>query len=477
MPLDSTPWWKYVERDLDDIPDAPPYPGLKPGTADDFANLRKFIELNNQTNTPRPKQARRNFGPMPARGSKRGRMAPSRRSTKRKAPRGRKTVKRKAPIRKSTKRKKRKVSAKSIPMTTGTIRQRHVEHTKYTAADALYIPMNSIGPKDELLKVIAQSLVLHYMHRVGDYRSNANRVVHTNGDLADEPYMSATWETMRFVWLDIHTSAITIYDLASSTSSLLSLGSSLGASMYTQVKAGRRLGSVLIYRTGNECIFSDVSAGRNVIELSCKAAIKLQNTTTADVGDGITDANGCGKDNALNINRNPLDGLVYNFRNAVPKFKQSYMMGKTASVRGSLDQFHNSYSASLTGIYAGNVAGGMGLATLADCQEFKIPPPAPSTIFSNSVGKSSTAIPVGGHKSYFQSEFSSTPLNSFFDRYFPTEDAQTPPGGTCIIIGLKPKYRNTSDQDVQVQAEVDHTYTVRMSRAKLTVLPMNTILT
>jgi len=43
---------------------------------------------------------------------------------------------------------------------------------------------------------------------------------------------------------------------------------------------------------------------------------------------------------------------------------------------------------------------------------------------------------------------------------------------------LKPKYRNFSDrqQQVQVEAEIDHTYCARISRAKMTPLPMNTIL-
>jgi hypothetical protein len=434
---------------------------LKPGDPDDFL---KLLEQRVNKMPARPRRAPRGT---------------SRRSSKRKAPRGRKTYKRKAPIRKSTKRKKRKVStkSKSISLTTGTIRQRNVEHTKYSTADALYIPMNSIGPKDQMCKIIAQALLVHYMHRVGDYRASAYDIVHTNGADADEPYMSATWETMKFVFIKPSDSTLVSIDLASDVHSLVTLTSTLGASILAQLKLGRRLATVLVYRSGNECVLSDVSAGRNMMEFSCKALLKLQNTTIADTGAGITDDNTCGKDNAMNINRNPLDGLVYKFKNAVPKWKQQFMIANSpfGASRPTYDNILDTYSTSLTGIAGGELETGTNWAALQNTL-FDVPPPAPTTIWSNGAGKYSTGISPGGHKSYAQAEYHSAPVNSFFDRYFPVDDTTVPPGGSCIVIGLKPKYRNTSDANVTIQAEVDHTYAARVSRAKVSPLPMNTIL-
>jgi len=487
MPLDSTPWWKYIERDLDDIPDAPSYPGLKPGTADDFANLRKFIELNKQTNTPRSKQARRNFGPMPARGSKRGRVAPSRRSTKRKAPRGKKrTIKRKAPIRKSTKRKKRKVS-KGVTLTVGTARERRVDHVQYNASSALYIPMNSIGPKNEMLKMVAQSLMLHYMHRVGDYRANAS-MVPTGGDIADAAASSQTytWSHMNFssvsyaatddkasftMWSNYDGSTL-------SEQTLTQLTDRLESQLLLMVKAGRRITQVSVFRSDNDtgadqfqCILNDISAGRNVLEFTCKASLKMQNITPADVTH--TDAQTCGHDNALNINRNPLDGLVYKFRNQVPKFKMQYLISKTDAHRTALDALSDCYSTHEAGIAP------VDMVVYGD--EWKVPPPSPSTIFANFSGKTGISIAPGGHATQSMYESYKGPLNSFFERYFPVRLAdgnafQVPPGGSSLMVCLKPKYRNATQAALKIEAEIDHTYCARVSRAKLTPLPMNTVL-
>ena len=486
MPLDSTPWWKYIERDLDDIPDAPSYPGLKPGTADDFANLRKFIELNNQTNTPRSKQARRNFGPMPARGSKRGRMAPSRRSTKRKAPRSKKTIKRKAPVRKSTKRKKRKVS-KGVSLTVGTARERRVDHITYSAATALYIPMNSIGPKDEMLEMVAQALLLHYMHRAGDYRANVSMVPLTAANTYDTT-QSTTWSFIRFhlasvaatddaAYFDVYSWSVS--GGAGAEQTLKAMSSRLATGLLAAAKAGKKLTQVSVYRdvsnqtaaSDDQCILMDISAGRNVLEFTSKATLKMQNITPADATH--TGVETCGKDNALNINRNPVDGFVYKFRNQVPKFKMQYLVSKLDTPRLAL--------ADLSDCYATHEAGIASIDLVSYGDEWKVPPPTPSTIFANYTGKTGISIAPGGHATQSMYESYKGPVNSFFERYFPVRLAdgnafEVPPGGSSIMICLKPKYRNATQASLKIEAEVDHTYCARVSRAKLTPLPMNTIL-
>jgi len=477
MPLDSTPWWKYIERDLDDIPDAPTYPGLKPGTADDFANLRKFIELNKQTNTPRSKQARRNFGPMPARGSKRGRMAPSRRSTKRKAPRGKKrTIKRKAPIRKSSKRKKRKVSAKSksVSLTVGTARSRIVDHASPQHTHAAYQAFSSIGSRDQFMKPIAQSMLLHYMHRVGDYRLNSSVVPERYFEAATvaNPQI-ATWSQMKinFVYpgyaTDYYPTEVTIDAQSGDLSrSLDDMTDSLATALLARAKDGHRISQVTMFRSNN-CIVCDTNAGRNVIELSSSAIMKIQNVTLADsTATGDDSGDRC---SVLNIHRNPLNGLAYSFKNAQPKFKHGYMLSKVQAEQDVIVPLSLPYETRYPGVGETATMGSAGGA------EWKIPPTNPSIMFSNFSGKTSVAIQPGGHKSFSLREYYSGPINSCLDRYFPVTPSQVDamvPGGSCMLIGLKPQYRTSTSEKIQLETEHTYTYAARMTRGKMSIMPM-----
>lgn len=427
---------------------------------------------------------------MPARGSKRARPS-SRRPTKRKV-RGRKTVKRKAPIRKSTKRKKTKRKVFStVSLTVGTARRRQVDHVEYgfNGAPALYIPMNSIGPKEDMLKNVAQSILLHYMHRVGDYRANAS-MQPVNAANITGTQQSTTWSMIRVHFASLaYANDATQWDVYSyspgdgslAEQTLTQMSDRLALGLLAQAKAGRSITQVSVYRdvsnpasaTEDQCILMDISAGRNVLEFTCKSAIKMQNATPADVTH--SDAQTCGHDNALNINRNPLDGQVFKFRNQVPKFKMQYLISKTDADRQVLSGLSSCYSTHNAGIQQLNMTNYGG--------EWSIPPPAPSTIFTNYSGKTGISIAPGSHSTQTMFEAYKGPLNSFFERYFPgRKDASTghqsdvPPGGSCIMVCLKPKYRNDSNVDIKVHAEVDHTYACRVSRAKLTPLPMDTIL-
>ena len=429
---------------------------------------------------------------MPARG-KRGRKALTRRSVKRKAPRGKKkTYKRKATIRKSTKRKKRKVS-RGVTLTVGTARERHVDHYAYgqagseTTNKAIYIPMNSIGPKEEMLRMVAQAMLLHYMHRVGDYRANVNMVPSPDhGPSADK--QSTTWSFMKIGFVstgitdDVTDFLVWSYRNAAGVTaeqSLAAMTTRLVTGLLAAAKLGQRIHQVSVFRDttqgGNSsdcCVLTDISAGRNVLEFTSKASLKLQNITPADVT--TTDLKSCGVDNALNLHRNPLDGLVYKFKNQVPKFKMQYLISKENGTRTVLDNLSDCYQSHAAGINPLNMA--------SYGSEWWVPPPAPSTIFSNMDGKTGISVAAGGHTTQSLYESYKGPLNSFLDRYFPMlggaagNSHVVPPGGKSIMICLKPKYRNAAQTALKLDAEIDHTYCARVSRAKLTPLPMNTVL-
>jgi hypothetical protein len=443
-------------------------------------------DITNRTQASKPV-------PMPARGYKRGRTAPSRRS--RKAPRAKKTYKRKATIRKSTKRKKRKVStrSKSVGLTVGTARQRRVEHYKREDIHTAYVAFSSVGETRRMLKMVAQAMLLHYMHRVGDYRASKTMIPVTNATTAapDATDQVVTWEDMKFSFIvpNIFTSnEAVVADTfilsclnGGAYASLTVLTDNLANELYTQFNKGRRLSQVTVFRgfgTNNVAILQDISAGRNVIEFSSKATLKLQNTTDAD-SPGADNPNvtaNVDHRNMMNIHRNPVDGLKYTFRNKVPLFKLQYLVSKIDQRRDVLDGMQNSITGDPGGV---NIP-----FTITDEPEFMIPPPVPSTIFKNVTSKERVSIQPGGHKSFSLSEFYSGPINSFADRYFQrlNLDAATnscygqgafPPGGTCCLIGLKPTYRTSGTEDVRLECEMEYIQSSRMTRAKLTPLPMS----
>jgi hypothetical protein len=106
-------------------------------------------------------------------------------------------------------RKKRKTVSKSVSLTVGTARERLVNHDTRTMSDCNYASFSSVGRQTDFMKMVAQATLLHYMHRVGDFRSN--RTVGVAGDeLADAPAATAaldtaafaTWKVMKFSFIN-----------------------------------------------------------------------------------------------------------------------------------------------------------------------------------------------------------------------------------------------------------------------------------
>lgn len=361
--------------------------------------------------------------------------------------------------------------SKSVALTIGTARERLVNHDTREMSDCNYASFSSLGRLSDYMKMVAQATLLHYMHRVGDFRSN--RTVGVAGDeLADGPYSNAahdttqfaTWKVMKFSFLgqsmggNADTNA---FQIAEGT--LESMTATLTTQFLFEIGQGRRLAQVAVFREPDNCVLCDINAGRNVVEVSSSAHLKVQNVTP---GQGSTG------DDKLGINSNPIDGLVYTFKNHVPLFKQGYLVGKTEGNRIALDRISEQYV---------NSAGGHNIVDFASIgNEYNMPPINPTTIFRNVAGKSKCYLPPGGHKLFKQYEHYRGPLNSFFDRYFrPSGTAPhlTPPGGSCVLIGLKPSLRNaTTGQVVKLEKEFNYMYCARMSKCKITSLPMRTVI-
>ena len=443
----KTKFGKYdriVDRTLDEIPDGPSY-----------KSIGSLQAPKGRSRMPR----RTTYGRKPSAG---------RRTYKKRPTYKRKRLSTKRKIRKSTKKRKVSKKSKSVTLTVGTTRTRLVHHESQTRHDAHYTTFSATGGRTNFLSIIAQATLLHYMHRVGDYRASKDmNPVDPPSNQGDFDQL-VTWDSMSFQFMGVNGGSEGYrYSLTQAgggiNRSLQDLTTVVSGYFRDQFKEGRRLASVAVMR-GSECVLMDVNAGRNIIEFTSSAKMKLQNVTPADHGEA-NDMN--------NIHRNPLDGYAYKFKNQVPQFKYPYLISKTDLDRRALDEVSQ-----VTDIIEGCLQ--PDFAGIGGAPEFKSPPVAPTTIFKNVAGKTKTRIGVGGHRTYYLKEYYKGALNSFADRYIRTEtgsvEQPVPPGSSCMMVGLKPTYRTSNNEDIKLEKEFSYMYTARMSKAKLTPLPMNTVL-
>lgn len=448
----------HVLEDFDNVPDKTPQPPTKKGKP----------QVSKGTRAPKKKQIeRRNFGPMATK--KKGGYTRSRTYTKRK-PAKRKRIAKKTKM----SYKKRKTGSKRIALTPGTARLRLVDHLTKTENHAHYQSFSATGKTDNYLLIIAEAMLLHYMHRVGDYRAG-REMQPVGNDLATSATLDqlTTWTHMEISFLGVNAASdgnnnskrtITNTPVAGVTPSLATLAATLAGYLEEQFEIGRRVSQVAVFRDQNQCILFDISAGRNVIEFSSHATMKLQNTSPADATEGDPNS-------MTNIHRNPVNGFAYKFKNQVPLLKMQYLVSKSNAVRSALDAL-SARNNEFTGITHVNLA--------AYGDEWKSPPVAPTTLFRNYSGKTATHISPGRHTTYTLSEHFKGPINSFADRYIRQDkdgsfsDSTAPPGSSCIMVGLKPQYRTGGTEDIKLEREVKYTYCARMTKAKLTAMPMQT---
>jgi hypothetical protein len=321
------------------------------------------------------------------------------------------------------------------------------------------------------------------MHRVGDYRQSPDAIpISVNGTSTDVNPTTTTWSKIDFQFQkpgyptdtnDSEHNIVSVNGVVGKTLTVMT--TDLTNAIVAQVKTGRRLAIVTVYRGSGfdqNCILCDTTAGRNNIEFSCSSLLKLQNVTLADsTATGNDSGDRC---SITNIHRNPLNGFVYSFRNAQPRFKETYLTSKLQAEQDVVLPLATPWISRYAGVSAVPTMGSAG------GQEFKIPPPTPSTIFANSSGKSSVSISPGGHKTFSQKEYYSGPFNSFLDRYTPRDAPyggfHSVPGGKCLMVALKPQYRTSTSESIEMETEHTYVYAARMSRAKVSIMPMQNTL-
>lgn len=387
----------------------------------------------------------------------------------------------------------------TVPVAKGTSRRRYVDHAQVEASHCLYTVFNDMGPRGEFIKTLAESILLHYMHRVGDFRVNLRDAAlgPTTFQTTTTSGTVSTWKTMRLQWRLRRpgTESMLFFDLDAWSlpdhaitgddpavhATFTSLVDDLASNLLLRCEAGYELASITMFRGDRSMKFDgsylnhiidtpilhDTSAGRNIFKFSAAVKFKIQNTTDADAETDIH--------NKDNIHANPLDGLVYKFKNLVPKIQPSFMSSIDTTSANVLNNLESQLSSSITGVDA------VALSTICD-QQFHVPPPLPYTIFANSAGRSKILIKPGEHRTLSLRETFSGSVNQFFRRYIGDrvytngERGDMPPGGNCLMIALKPTFRTGTNEDLEIQYEVDRTLHGLIQRKKLTTIPITNIM-
>lgn len=376
---------------------------------------------------------------------------------------------------------KYKPKFKTVKVGPLTSRMKLVNHVTMNRSNALYAGFNDVGPPEHHLRVLAEAFLMFYMKKVGEYRSSRRDVE------------SRTWGELRLEWrLNTYGAESTVADsvlghtATGEVRPFLSLSDDVRNDFQTRIKAGYELAAVKIYATegsvgGDEAhiILYDPDAGRHTYEFEANAKFKIQNTTDADHAEGTLAENikhvALGDKN--NIHANPIDGLVYRFRNAVPKWAPGFLTEQSDAIKNQLNDLSCVDDLATTGVSGVHDMDLSGLLPY----EFKVPPPAPYTLFTNCSGRSKIYIKPGEFKVLKLKEHFSGSINAYCKRYMPVAhlsgfNYDIPPGGNCYLIGLKPTLRTSATEDLEVQCETERYYAGVIKARKLTATPILNLL-
>lgn len=386
--------------------------------------------------------------------------------------------------------RKYKPNFKQVKIGPRTSRLRYVDHSEVTGTNAVYAAFNDVGPLDHLLRSVAEATLLYYMSKAGDHRPNQyDPVVGISDQLVTPSGLDdhqTTWGKMVFKWrrrsggTTITTENVgqdVLYHHGDNTVAAGTINSfaTMAENLTTIFKARSEtydLASVTIFEARGTLYnhdggqqqrptYHDPDAGRHKMMFTAKAKFKIQNTTLAD-----TTTDQANKDN---IHANPLDGLVYKFRNRVPQWAPGFIGALPETTANILNNIENIQTSAVNGVEC---------PSLANYEWFKVPPPAPYTLFKNSAGRSKILIKPGEHRVIKLSEDFEGSINSFFKKYcsvYP-DSRVVPPGGNCIVIGLKPTFRTGTNEDLEIQTEIDRYFQSVLVPRKLTPMPITNVL-
>lgn len=337
----------------------------------------------------------------------------------------------------------------------GSVQYRRSVYGTSSAQDKLWLGGSSIGEQSTHFKVIAHTILAHYLPKMGDFRAtNTQQSIFGASSVFKEFQVKyASDMPPGSVSLSQFRDGAVILDAGYEY-----MAATLGAEIAAQAIQAYYPTSIRFVNpdsSGNK--LSDVNLGRHTITVSCKGRFRFQNVTLPS-------------DDTNNINAvdaNPISGKIYTFRNQAPLFSPGYVQAA-----GTVQQ--NGIKALQTVLTPFEMYG-KGHKGDGAFDAITAPPLNPSSIWRNVSSTGNAVFPPGGFQTHTTSYLRSETIAKYCQNITQaavveaTVNAQYPPAGDAFMMCLRPTIK-TSGETLKLAYDTEYIYTASIKRRKASPL-------
>lgn len=364
------------------------------------------------------------------------------------------------------------------PAVLGSVRRTIDKTLTSTQQDVNYVGFTAYGSTDEIVQTFCMQVWKDIFQRAGSPLSSWQGRVRSDAH-STSAFTNRLASVTFFFQRDVHNDVDrqTAQRVFATSDTAEDLVSWLEATIKSQYHDGYLPRSYALEDASGVPFVTHETWGDDIVTWNAQCEVKLQNITPAGgTGTGSTDIN--------DINANPLQGKVYDFRNGYMKLRPDYLQMVEASNPlnwGTLKEIQNVNATTdlisvqhlrETGLYANELA-----------KAFQTCPRGPA-VFSNLEGVKNIQMPPGGFQVIKRNVTSKCSVVRFiwgaFNSYLPD------PGGSefvkpsvtkpvvnkVILVGLEPTVRSTTDEIVKVLVNRRIMHSISIRKKKPSNLPV-----
>lgn len=355
-----------------------------------------------------------------------------------------------------------------LPAQLGTVRRTLDKSLTSTQQDVNYVGFQCFGSTKEILETFSAQVWKDIFQRAGSPLSSWQGRVRSDAHVTPAYSNRLASVTFYFQRDSVGDVARTTWQYTfATTDTTNSLIDDLTSQIFSQYNNGYLPRAYSLEDASGTPFVTHETWGEDVVTWNAEAQIKVQNVTPS-VG-GSTDIN--------DVNANPLQGKVYDFRNSYAKFVPDYLQMIEATnviTWGGLKDFQDmGYADDLlrteklrhSGLYANELVDAL-----------QSPPRGPA-VFQNLEGVKNVQLPPGGFQVVKRSIKSTCTVTRFiwgvFNVYLPDDNSSyvkpnmvKPIVNKVIMMGLEPTVRSVTDELVKVivNRKIQHSISIKKKR-------------
>lgn len=365
-------------------------------------------------------------------------------------------------------------ATKPVKLVKGSTLYRMVKYRQYAAAPStrcMWYGGSSVGPRSKTFEVMADAFICHYLKRLKDHRSSRT-FVPTGPQIGAGPQYGQIWHYMTITFgrpgAEPDFNSYTPFQLTNG--SIEDMVYALRVELQN-VWIDRNMVPVSLIVTARNTIsgagtthahvFRDDFVYKNTYAFECKSNFKVNNTTLSNSDNSNVNA----------VDANPIDGRIYTFRNRVPVFSPSYLVGLTNPQREEITDISAIDQDFDTGVNYDP------LLTTSIPHELNAPPLRPAVLFKNAKTSTPVMFAPGGYKMFSMRFSKEATMYTLFKSLCPVDSIGTdgleitPPGGDSFLMCLKPTIRVGSNNDMALHTQAEFVYRCNVKAGKPAKLP------